>query len=168
MAVISMKNKKKGLTLETVFGEFIVHSKAKALKPTTISNYQNYFKRFTNWYTGEVGNINENVLNQYSIYLQSQISFTSVNSAMRHLKAIFNYFTEQGYMSMPKIKFLKGQEKHKETFTDEEIMILLKKPNKSCEFQEFRTCVVINFFCATGCRVGTLASIMFIFSKLIR
>ena len=51
------------------------------------------------------------------------------------------------------MKKYKGEEPIKETYTDEELKILLQKPNmKKCTFAEYRTWVVVNFLINSGSR----------------
>ena len=57
---------------------------------------------------------------------------------------------------MPKIS---DKEVVKETYTDEELMRLLKKPDKDCTFNEYRTWVIINLLLNNGCRAASIRSI---------
>jgi len=51
-------------------------------------------------------------------------------------------------------------EEVKETYTDQEIALLLKKPDmKSAEFSEYRNWVIINYVLGTGNRAGTIINI---------
>jgi len=65
-----------------------------------------------------------------------------------------------GYTDAFTITSIKAEKKIKETYTDNEINILLKKPNiKRCSFSEYRDWVFINYVMATGNRVSTVISI---------
>lgn len=59
-------------------------------------------------------------------------------------------------MEMPKIS---DKEVVKETYSDEELMLLLKKPDKDCTFNEYRTWVIINLLLNNGCRAASIRSI---------
>ncbi len=53
------------------------------------------------------------------------------------------------------------EETVKEVYTDEELMLLLKKPNLSkCKFNEYRTWVIINFMMNSGARSSTIREIL--------
>ena len=55
---------------------------------------------------------------------------------------------------------LRVQQKMKECYSEEELKMLLKKPNiKQCSFAEYRNWVIINTLIATGMRLGSLASL---------
>ena len=65
-----------------------------------------------------------------------------------------------GYADTFKITSIKAEKKIKETYTDNEVNILLKKPDiKKCSFSEYRDWVFINYVMATGNRVSTVISI---------
>ena len=56
---------------------------------------------------------------------------------------------------------LPGGEKEtvKETYTDEELERLLKRPAKNCDFAEYRSWVIVNFLMNSGCRAATVRNI---------
>ena len=54
----------------------------------------------------------------------------------------------------------KGEETVKETYSDAELGLLLKKPNlRKCTFAEYRSWVIVNFLVNSGSRAGTIRSI---------
>ena len=59
-------------------------------------------------------------------------------------------------MNLPPIK---DKETVKETYTDSELSLLLKKPAKDCDFCEYRNWVIINFLLNCGCRASTVRNI---------
>jgi integrase/recombinase XerD len=149
------------LDIETAFNEFIRYSKAKNLSPSTIRNYHREFIAFHRWFDGNFEDINPTTIILYIEFLQEKnISIASVNTALRILRVILNYWYEQGYCHSIKVKLLKADETIKDTYTDTEISKLLKKPDiKKAGFTEFRTWVIINFLLGTGCRLSTLIAI---------
>jgi len=63
---------------------------------------------------------------------------------------------DEGYMERFPIRLLKKESKIKETYTDDELNLLLKKPDlKTCTFAEFRSWVMANYFLGTGNRLKT-------------
>jgi integrase/recombinase XerD len=65
-----------------------------------------------------------------------------------------------GYMDKFMIKLIKADKGAKKTYTDEELHLLLEKPNaKNCSFAEFRTWTMINFLVATGVRLSSLINV---------
>lgn len=161
MAKIRLKTKSDSATMEERFAEFIRYCKAKNLSPVTIKDYEREFKGFHIFYNGKIEDIAEDIILQYIEHLQSRgIATTTINTALRHLRAIFNYWAEQKYCKPIKVKLLRVNEEIKETYTDEEICKLIKKPDiKTCTFREYRTWAIINFLIGTGCRLSTLTSV---------
>jgi len=79
-----------------------------------------------------------------------------MNTYLTGLRSIFNFFMEEGYMNKFKVELLKTEKKIKETYTDEELERILKKPNvKKCKFPEYRNWVMANYFLGTGNRLRT-------------
>ncbi|MBC8061680.1 MAG: tyrosine-type recombinase/integrase [Clostridiaceae bacterium] len=161
MAVISMKRKQEELIVKVGFEEFLRQAKARNLASATISSYEAIFNRFYTFYEGDIAFINNDTIMSFIEYLQKTgIKLVSINTYLRHMKAIFRFWESKGYMQEVKIRFLKIQEEVKDVFSDQDLSILLKKPDtKKCTFQEIRTWSVINFLTGTGCRVGALTEI---------
>lgn len=53
----------------------------------------------------------------------------------------------------------KAEETVKETYSDEDLMILLERPSAACRFSVYRTWVIINFLVNAGCRAATVRGI---------
>ena len=77
------------------------------------------------------------------------LSASSINSYTRTLKVFFSWCNEEGHSNL-NIKLYKAPETVKEVYTDEELMILLKKPEANCNFCEYRNWVIINFLLNSG------------------
>lgn len=87
--------------LESAFEEFIRFSKAKNLSSSTIRNYQRESKAFHQWYNGDLQDISASTILAYTKYLQDKatpsgqdISTASVNTALRVLRVVLNYWNE--------------------------------------------------------------------------
>lgn len=156
---ISMK-KQSNLTLNEGFERFIQKCEVKNLSPKTIVYYEVEFKRFINYISGEtlLENIDSECIEQYVIYLKKNSNANDVTIAtyVRAIRAIFYYLMKMGYMESFPITIPKAIKKVKETYTDNELEILLKKPNiNKCTFTEYKTWVYINYLLATGNRIST-------------
>lgn len=144
------------------FNEFIIYCRAKNLANSTIEDYDVYFKQFMKFYQSESFDITEQTINEYIIWMQTNTrqKDTSIQSSIRHIRTILYYFMRLGYLDNFLIKLPKAEETIKEVYTDEELTILLKKPNvKKCRFSEYRNWVAVNFFLATGIRKTSLINI---------
>ena len=88
----------------------------------------------------------------------SGLAHNSISSYTRVLRTYLKWCREQDYTTvvMPPIKDI---ETVKETYTDEELRALLQKPDKHCDFTEYRNWVIINFLMNCGCRAATIRNI---------
>lgn len=151
-------------SLEEGFNEFIVDCKIKNLKQDTINYYKdcfNYFMDYMNlvYDTIDIRNdIKKKTIDKYIVYMQAkELKDTTINIKLRGIRRILYYFMENEYIENFKVRLIKEDETMPDLYTDEEIKILLKKPNlKTCNFGEYRTWAIINFFVATGVRSRTL------------
>ena len=82
----------------------------------------------------------------------------TINSNMRAYKAFYRYCEENKWLPHKKIIIKDIPAPIKAIYTDEELDILMRKPDYH-DFIEYKCWVVINFVAATGCRIGTVVGI---------
>jgi len=145
------------------FEDFIRHKKINNLSSESIHYYENCYKTFSQFHDPELpcNAITQDTVERYTEFLQSKnIVDVTVNSYLRGLRAMLYYFMERGYVQEFKIKLIRFNKKIKETYSNGELDILLKKPNlKTCAFAEFRSWVMINYLLGTGNRLSTMTSV---------
>lgn len=152
------------LTLNGLFDEFILSKKCLNVSPYTISFYERCFVSFAKFY--DVGqpcsSMALSIVNKYILYLKSRddINDITINTNLRGLRALLYYGMEHGYINQFKVKLIRAEKKIKETYTEAELAILLKKPNiKTCNFAELRNWAMINHLLGTGNRLETMANV---------
>lgn len=160
MKKIKMKNQQK-LTVEETFKLFIASSSAKGLTEKTLKTYQHHFnavfKRADS--TIDITEFSQQQMNELIAELRKEgLSDNSINSYTRTLKAFFSWCNANGYTNF-NISLYKASEAIQETYTDEELLLLLEKPKKNCSFAEYRNWVIINFLINSGCRAMTIRNI---------
>ena len=152
-------------TIEEAFDEFQQFNKIKDLSEWTIFTYEESYKIFAEFYDDKnlCNSLNIQIINGFIGYLKEKrkVNNISINTHLSSLRAFVNYCIRLGYIEIPfKIAMIKAVKKIKETYTDSELYILLKKPNiKKCQFSEYRNWVFINYLLATGNRVSTVIDI---------
>lgn len=173
--------KRKITSLEEGKKEFIVDCKVRNLANDTIEYYEKAFCYFNNFINEEYlceykedyekddekreidisKYIGQETINQYILYMRNKnLKISTINIRLRGIRSILYYFMKKGYIEQFEIKQAKEDERIPELYTDEEIEILIKKPNlKTCSFAEYRSWVVVNFFIGTGVRSRTLRNI---------
>lgn len=150
------------ISTDTAFEEFISICKGKNLSPATIRNYNHQWIQFVKWFESDaVQHISQDTISAYVKYLQNkEMKVESINTALRNIKSILNYFYSQNYCQPVKISLLKTEVKIRDCYTFEELEIMLKKPSmKGISFPEFRTWAIVNFLVGTGCRARSLVNV---------
>lgn len=162
---IEMNAHGREMTVDEILKMFLNYSKSKNLSKKTIRYYRNNFNKFIEFLKENdikiIGQVNNQVVIGFILYLQDEIDNPkSINTILRAVRAVLYYAMNLNYIDNFKIKMLKTQDKVKETYTDAELRMLLKKPDiNNCDFVEYRTWVMINWFLSTGNRMRTVRNI---------
>jgi integrase/recombinase XerD len=152
-------------TMVEVFNEFIEHCIIKNLSEETIKWYQNRFSIFQQFINDEyilINEISSKTVDGYILYLRGRATCNEVtiNSYLKGLRAFLYYAMEMNYLVKFKIRIIKVDKKIKETYTDEELAMLLKKPNlKTATFSEYKIWVFINYLLGTGNRISSVINV---------
>lgn len=129
-------------TVIEAFEDFIRYKKAKNLSDSTLIYYHDNIKKFIDWLdTDELKEITEDTIQEYTLYLETEFNLSdeSVNTYLRAVRVFLYYCMKFGYCKKFKVELIRTQDKVKSTYTQEEIKILLKKPNTNkCNFATYR------------------------------
>lgn len=161
---INLRQDGEGKELEVAFKEFIKYCRVKNLSLRTIDYYDECYSEFIKFF-GEnryTYDITSNVIDDYVLFLKSNTNFNSVsiNTRLRGIRVIIYYFQRINYVKEFKIGLLKAEKKIKQTYSDAELTLLLKKPDiKKCSFSEYRDWVIINYLLSTGNRASTIINV---------
>lgn len=152
------------VTLEECFDDYMAKCKARNLSEKTLKIYEvrfSIFKKHLNGKDIKPSEIDQNVINGFILYLQQRgCNDITVQSYIRDIRAFFYYLMNNGLTPEYKIRLPKADKRIKETYTDEELKKLLKKPNlKRCEFNEYKTWVFSSYLLATGNRISTVLNL---------
>lgn len=163
MHKLTMKTNKKTLTFEDGFKQFILDCKARGLREATIKHYKEAYQQIKKYIDPDIGidKINAKKFKEFIVKSsEGKRNSQTIYSLSRDFKTIINYFIRNGYierfdMQLPKV------DKHPiETYTDDELRKLLKKPDiKKCSFCTYRDYVIVSFFLSTGIRLSSLINI---------
>jgi integrase/recombinase XerD len=148
-------------TLQEGFDEFIRYCKVRNLSEDTLINHQNSMMAFGLYYgfSEDLRHIQRQTMIDYIIWYRNHHRASDMSMAMnlKNIKAVFNYCAKLGYMGKVEMPALRCERKVKETYTDAELELLLKKPNiHKCDFSRYRNWVIINYLLATGNRLSTV------------
>ena len=164
MKKLYVRNDSQEMTIKILFEEFLIAKKCINVSPYTISYYERCFKAFSKYFDVETPciSLTQKDINGYILYMKDRedINDITINTNIRGIRAVLYYGMEHGYINPFKIKLIRADKKIKETYSDAELAILLKKPNmKKCSFAEFRNWAMINYLLATGNRLETMANV---------
>ena len=151
-------------TLKEGYEEYIKDLTIRDCSPSTLVNYRTTMNEFSKFFpkNNYIDTVTRKTIEDYVCYLRENTAMSNVSISMwlQRLKALFNYFHRNGYMEAIVFPIIRYEKKIKETYTDEELVLLLKKPKlELCNFTEYRNWVMINYLLSTGNRRGTLINI---------
>ena len=147
--------------LSEIFTLYLASAAARGVKDKTLSTYEQHFRAISKRLDvdGNISQITSKDLDKMILKMREDgLSDSSINSYTRTLKVFFSWCNEQGY-TKTNLKIYKASETVKETYTDDELMTLLKKPEADCKFCEYRNWVIVNFLLNSGCRAATVRNI---------
>lgn len=151
------------LTFAEAFDNFIFHKTAQGVTDKTISCYKSHFKSISNYLDTsiELSTLNKiTIQKMISEMRQANLSPNTIASYVRVLNAFLSWARDENLCNLT-ISRYKTEETIKDTYTDDELALLLKKPNLSTvNFSEYRTWVIINFIMNSGARASTIRNIL--------
>lgn len=155
-----LKMQKQSLTFGECCELYIQDCKARNLRAATIKHYKSSYKQMFNYFSADmpIDEFTVDNYNQYVIYLKSNlINDMSINAYLRDLITTLHFLMNNGYMQEFQMRIIKTDKPAKETYTDEELAILLKKPNiNKCSYIEYECWVISCLLMSTGIRQHSL------------
>lgn len=144
-----------------VFPKFIASQEAKGVSEKTIKTYRQHLRSIGKHIdlSAHFNELTKEDLDNMIVSMrQSGLAHNSISSYARVFRTFLKWCRENGYteLSLPNYK---DRETVKETYTDEELEKLLRKPSASCDFCEYRNWTIINFLLNCGCRAATIRNI---------
>ena len=152
-------------SFDELCAEFIRFKRLRNLTPDTIKYYEDCGKYFAAFLDEEAmcENITESTYYDYIEYLgetKPDLHAASLRSYLTGIRAILYYGMKKGYIKQFSVELPKADEVVKETYTEPEIRLLLKRPDmKTARFSEYRNWVLVNYMLGTGNRAGTIVAI---------
>lgn len=164
MQRIKLNNSKKELSIEEAFEKYQRNNVLKNLAEQTIkanNDKQKKFMKFINYENIPLTNVNKKLVDDYVLSLKNEnIKISSVNIYLKYLRIFLYWCMQNNYVNDFKIGLLKQDVEVKQGYTEEQLKLLLKKPNtKKCTFAEYRNWVITNLLLSTGIRRNTLVNL---------
>jgi len=160
MQIITMEKK---FSIFECFENFKTVCLVRGLSSETIRWYSESLKYFSRFYDlrNNISDVTEEIITNYTVFcLNNKNKKSTINTRLTALKSFFNWAYKENLMSELKITLLKNTFKVKDSYTNDELERLLKKPDlQKCQFTEYRDWVISNFFISLAPRVSTLVNI---------
>ena len=156
--------KTQNLNVEEAIELFLRKAKIRNLSENTILTYQCHLGIFCKYMDKEqpIERIDEECVDGFIAYLKesSNVSEITINTYLRTIRVFLYYCMDCNYIERYKIVMPKVGKKAKQTYTDEELRRLLKKPDpKKCTFADFRIWVFENYLLGTGNRISSALNV---------
>lgn len=159
---ILMKNDE-AITFEEGCNLYLLNCKERNLRQATINHYRQSYTQFYKYFDRRMplSEMNESKYTGYVLHLREELeNDVSINSYLRDLIATMRFLMNAGHVKPFQMKTIKVDKWTVETYTEEELGLLLKKPNvKACGFLEYECWVMTNFLFSTGVRQRSLIHI---------
>lgn len=157
-------SKKTNLSLNKLHEVYIKKCTIRNLSERTIKSYIDHYKQFTDFIDGDtlISEVTEDTIDDFVIHLHdnNDCNAITVNSYLRTIRAFLYFCMDGGYLRRFTVRLIKAEKKVKETYSDAELELLLKKPNtKTCTFKEYQMWVYSNYLLATGNRISSVLNV---------
>lgn len=150
----------RGLTFEEGCNKYLEYCRQRNLRQGTINHYRQSYVQFFKFFEPDtpIEEIDEDAYKRYVLYLRSTLNNdVSINSYLRDFITTMHYLMNEGYIQSYKMQAIKVDKSHIETYNEQELQLLLKKPNiKKCSFIEYQAWVMTNFLFSTAVRQRSL------------
>ena len=156
-----MQMAQKSWKIEEIFPRFVNAQMAKGVSDKTVLTYNRHFRSLGYHLdmTMTFDELTKEALDSMLVSLRkSGVSPNTISSYARVFRTFLKWCRAEGYtdLSLPNIQ---DKETVKGSYTDEELIALLRRPAKDCDFCEYRNWVIVNFLINSGCRAGTIRNI---------
>ena len=153
----------KTITFEEGCNMYLQNCRQRNLRQGTINHYRQSYTQFYKYFDAEmpIEELTKTVYEDYIIYLRETLkNDVSINAYLRDLITTLHFLMNEGYLEPYKMQAIKVDKTPVETYTDEELVKLLKKPDlKKCSFAEYQSWVMTSFLFSTGVRQRSLNNI---------
>lgn len=144
------------ITFEEGCELYLNNCRERNLRDDTIRHYKQSYDQFYKYFDKNmpVKNITQKEYKAFILHLRSYIdNDRSINSYLRDFITTFHFLMREGHVETFTMKAIKVDDAPVETYSDEELRLLLRRPDlKKCTFVEYRCWVMTNLYFSTGIR----------------
>lgn len=135
---------------------YLLNCRQRNLREATIKHYRQSYTQFYKRIDPEMPleQFDVKVYDGYVRFLLDKLdNDVSVNSYLRDLITTLHFLMNEGYLRPFRMKSIRVDKQAVDTYTDEELAILLRKPDvNTCRYAEYQCWVMTNLLFSTGIR----------------
>lgn len=152
------------ITLDGAFEEFIQEKEASGLSKSTVRNYKQSYEMFYKYseFDGNtlIDDIDIRMIYKWTTHMrENEVRPQSINHYLRDLRTFFNWCAENERIQEPlKIKEVKAQDELMKMYPDEDIPVLLAKPQPGDDYVTWRTWAILSMAYSLGIRASSLCN----------
>jgi len=153
--------KRVNLTIEEAFPRFVISQTAKGVSDKTLQTYKGHFRALSRHLDMSISfdDLTRDDLDNMLVSLRSSgVAPNTISSYIRVFRTFLRWCRMEELTTLD-VPCIQNKETVKDTYTDAELAILLRRPDRNCDFCEYRSWVMVNFFLNSGCRAGTIRNI---------
>ena len=151
------------ISLDEAKDNFLTHCTAKGLSVHTVERYtcdieRGFIPFCKDSKICETGELSQRLIERFALSLVNKGNKpVTIQSKIRQIRAFLYFCMDNDYCPSFKVVLPKAEKPVKETYTNQELKALLKKPNlKETSFNTYKAWVLINFTLGTGARLGAI------------
>lgn len=148
-------------TISEAFQEFLYDKRAGGTSVSTLATYRAHFNAASRFFD-EDWPIEAASTRMFRVAIgkmaESGLAPTSIRSYTATLKSFFSWCRNED-LCMVSIQLYKSPETVPQSYTDEELQLLLTRPKRGCSFAEFRNWTIVNLLVNNGLRAASVRSI---------
>ena len=142
---------------------YLDNCRQRNLREDTIRHYRQSYDQFFRYFNPDMPLVEftEEKYSRYVIHLQETLhNDVTINSYLRDLITTMHFLMNEGYVAPFRMKAIRVDTHSVETYSEEELRSLLRKPNiRKCKYSELQCWVMSNFLFSTGVRQRSLINI---------
>ena len=148
------------LTLKEACEKYLDNCVQRNLSEFTVLHYRESYSHFYKFFGAEMP-LDEMDKEQYDAFLGYLRTITdndrTIRCYQRNLMTVLRYLMREGYMDSFEMQAVRVGRNSVETYSDDELQILLKKPDlRKCDYLEYQCWVMVNMLFSTGIRQRSL------------
>ncbi len=151
------------ITFKELCDKYLTNCRERNLREGTINHYKQSYLKLFKFFAPDmpISDLDEAAYKSYVLYLKSNIdNDVSINAYLRDFITTVHFAQREGYVADFKMQAIKVDRKPIETYDEDELTKLLRKPDiKKCKFTEYQAWVMTNFLFATAIRQRSLMHI---------